>query len=155
MKISKWAGVLAAVIAACASTSLAFQRIDASSLKPPPKTDTLRPVAFITPEDLKAKLAQNETVAIVDVRGPSAYSQSEKTIKGALHTKLRRVAFRLREVPRDKQIVTYCACPNDEAAAIAARELLANGFSRVSVLKGGWNAWLEAGGPVQPRPKGL
>ncbi|HYV04686.1 MAG TPA: rhodanese-like domain-containing protein [Blastocatellia bacterium] len=153
MKISKWTGVLAAVLAACASTSLAFQRIDASSLKPPPKKDTLRPVGFITPENLKTKIAQNEAVVIVDVRGPNAYSQSEKTIKGALHSKLRRVAYRLRELPRDKEVVTYCACPDDEAAAIAARALLSNGFKSVLVLKGGWNAWLQAGGPVQPRPR--
>lgn len=153
MRIKKWAGVLAAVLAACATTNFAQQRVDVSGLKLPAKPEALRPVGFITPEELKAKLAQNETVAIIDVRGPNAYAQSEKTIKGALHTKLRRVAFRLKELPRDREIITYCACPNDEAAAIAARSLLSNGFKRVAVLKGGWNAWLQAGGPVQPRPK--
>ncbi|MEK6299190.1 MAG: rhodanese-like domain-containing protein [Acidobacteriota bacterium] len=153
MRVKKWTGVLAVVLAAFATTTLARQKVDVSGIKPPAKQETLRPVGFISPDELKAKIAQNDAVAIVDVRAPSAYAQSEKTIKGALHTKVRRVAHRLRELPRDKEVITYCACPNDEAAAIAARALLSNGFKRVLVLKGGWNAWLQAGGPVQPRPR--
>lgn len=153
MRIKKWTGVLAVALIACTTTTPAHQKVDLSGIKPPSKQEQLRPVGFITPEELKTKISQNEALAIVDVRGPSAYAQSEKTIKGALHTKLRRVAYRLRDLPRDKEVVTYCACPDDEAAIIAARALLSNGFKRVLVLKGGWNAWLQAGGPVQPRPR--
>jgi rhodanese-related sulfurtransferase len=51
------------------------------------------------------------------------------------------------------EVVTYCECPADEAAIIGARSLLTNGFKRVRVLKGGWNAWLKAGGQLKPRPR--
>ena len=63
------------------------------------------------------------------------------------------MASRLRDVPHDREIITYCACPADDAAILGARELLTNGFKRVRVLKGGWNAWLQAGGQVEPKPR--
>jgi rhodanese-related sulfurtransferase len=110
-------------------------------------------VEFITPQELKAKIASNEPVLVVDLRGPSVYAQSDKTIKGSLHTKVRKVVYRLRLIPREREVITYCACPADEAALIGARALLANGFKKVRVLKGGWNAWLEGGGQVQSKPR--
>ena len=155
MRIKKWTSFLAAVLAACPTTTFAYQKVDLSGIKPPTTKEQVAPIDFITPEELKTKLAKNETVAIVDLRAPRLYAESDKTIKGAVHTKVRRVAHRLKALPRDSDVVTYCACPNDEASAQAARALLGNGFKRVRVLKGGWNAWLQAGGPIQPKPRSL
>jgi rhodanese-related sulfurtransferase len=118
-----------------------------------PKTEQSQKIDFVTAEDLKARIAKNSPVTIVDVRGPSVYAQSDKTVQGAIHTKVRRVVYRLREVPRDSEVVTYCACAADEAAIIAARSLMASGFKKVRVLKGGWNAWLQADGQLRPRAK--
>jgi rhodanese-related sulfurtransferase len=122
-------------------------------LKQPPKKDTQPQVEFIAPEELIAKLAKNDPVSIVDLRGPSVYARADKTIVGAVHSKVRRVVYRLREFPREREVVTYCACPGDEAAIIGARALLENGFKQVRVLKGGWSAWVQAGGPLRPRPR--
>ncbi|MEK6407725.1 MAG: rhodanese-like domain-containing protein [Acidobacteriota bacterium] len=152
MKFKKWIVVIAAVMAASATMTLAYQKADVPAIKPQTKQERLVPVEFITPDELKTKIAKNEPLAIVDLRAPNVYAQSDKTIMGSVHTKVRRVAHRLKEVPRDREVITYCACPADEAAIIAARALLANGFRRVRVLKGGWNAWLQVGGQVQPRP---
>lgn len=145
--------VLAAALVVCKTMTFAYQKVDVSGIKPQSKQGQLVQVEFIAPEELKTKIAKNEAVAIVDLRGSSVYAQSDTKIKGSVHTKVRRVAYRLRELPRDREVITYCACPADEAAIVAAQALLANGFKRVRVLKGGWNAWLDAGGPVQPRPK--
>jgi rhodanese-related sulfurtransferase len=139
-------------VAACGTIAFAYQKPDPQRENPQGKQVQPAAVEFITAEELKAKIAKNEPLAILDLRAESAYSQSNKTIKGSLHTKVRKVVSRLRDAPRDKEVITYCACPSDEAAAIAARSLTASGFKRVRVLKGGWNAWLQAGGQVQPRP---
>jgi len=153
MRLKKCFGVLAAALAACQTMTFAFQQVDVSGMKPQTQQEQLVNVEFIAPEELKTKIANNEPVFIVDLRGPSLYAQADKTIKGAVHTKVRRVVHRLREVPRDREVVTYCECPADQAAIIGARSLLANGFKRVRVLKGGWNAWLQAGGQLKPRPR--
>jgi rhodanese-related sulfurtransferase len=118
----------------------------------PPAVDT------ISAEELKTKVTANHPVTIIDVRSSEAYAASSNTIKGALHFKLRklksRIAFApLKDLPKDREIVTYCSCPKDEASISAAQILQASGFKRVRVLQGGWQEWLKANGPVQTRTK--
>ena len=113
-------------------------------------------VDMITAEELKAKLAGNEPITIIDVRSPQGYAASTTTIKGAIHFKGRKLKSRLKyaplkDLPKDREIVTYCACPNDESSISAAQVLKESGFKRVRVLQGGWNRWLQAKGPVEPR----
>ena len=115
-------------------------------------------VPMITAEELKAKLASNEPIMIIDVRSPQGYAASTTTIKGAIHFKSRKLKSRLKyaplkDLPKDREIVTYCACPNDESSISAAQVLQASGFKRVRVLQGWWNEWLRAKGPVEPRVK--
>ena len=115
---------------------------------------------FITAEELKAKLARNEPVAIIDVRAATGLLDGDNKIKGAIYVKLRRLKSRLafpplKDVPRNREVVTYCACPNDESSVRAAQVLLDSGFTRVRVLKGGWVAWQKAKGPVEPMARGM
>ena len=44
-------------------------------------------------------------------------------------------------VPRDREVVVYCACPNEATAAKVALQLRAQGFRRVRPLGGGIDAW--------------
>jgi rhodanese-related sulfurtransferase len=118
-----------------------------------------KPVDFITAEELKAKLDKNERVTVIDVRATSAYVDSDRKIKGAIHLKLRRLKYRLsfaplKGVPRDSEVVTYCACANDEASIRAVQILAEAGFKRPRALKGGWQAWLKVSGQTELRPKG-
>ena len=115
-------------------------------------------INMITAEELKTKMANNEPVVVVDVRSSEGFANSGTTVKGSTHFKLRKLKYRLqyppfKDLPRDREIVTYCACPKDEASITAAQILQAGGFTRVRVLQGGWTAWSRAGGPVQPRAR--
>ena len=119
-----------------------------------------QPVAvnMITAEELKAKLANNEQVMVIDVRSSEGFASSSTTLKGSIHYKLRRLKSRLnfaplKDLPRNREIVTYCACPRDQSSITAAQILQAAGFTRVRVLQGGWHEWLRVNGPVQPRAK--
>lgn len=112
---------------------------------------------FISADQLKAKLARNEQVTIIDVRDTQSFLNNNK-IKGSMHVKLRRLSYRLtmpplKNAPRDREVVTYCACSHDEASIRAAQILLDGGFKRVYVLQGGWQMWLKASGPTEPRPR--
>jgi rhodanese-related sulfurtransferase len=113
---------------------------------------------MITADELKAKLNGNQPVTIIDVRGAEAYSAASTTIKGAIHYKTRKLKYRLnypplKGLPKDREIVTYCSCPKDEASIAAAQILQASGFKRVRVLQGGWQEWIRVNGPVEPRVK--
>lgn len=122
----------------------------ANSKKPEP--------ALITAEELKAKMLGNQPLTIIDVRSTSSYVDSDSIIKGAIYVKLRRLNSRLafpplKNVSHDSEVITYCACPNDEASLRAVEILAAAGFKRVRALKGGWRMWLKVNGPVGARPK--
>ena len=122
------------------------------------QAQTAPTVEMITADELKAKITSNHPVTIVDVRSSEGYAGSATTIKGAIHFKLRKLKSRLafpplKDLPKDREIVTYCACPNDQSSIAAAQILKANGFTRVRVLQGGWQEWLRANGPVEPRVK--
>ena len=113
---------------------------------------------MITAEELKTKFTGNQPMMIIDVRSSEGYANSNNTVKGALHFKLRKLKSRLtfppfKDLPKDREIITYCACPNDESSIAAAQILQASGFKRVRVLQGGWQGWLKANGPVEPRTK--
>ncbi len=109
---------------------------------------------FITAEELKAKIAKNQPLTIIDVRSNYGGGNDERKISGAVHVKLRRLRSRLffsplKEAPRDREVVTYCACPSDEASIRAAQILLNEGFTRVRVLRGGWVAWQRVNGQMK------
>ena len=117
-------------------------------------------IQFITADELKGKLAKNEPVVVIDVRATSGLLDSDNKIKGAIHVKLRRLKSRLsfpplKDVPRNREVITYCACPNDESAVRAAQVLSETGFTRVRVLKGGWVIWKKANGQVEPMARGI
>ena len=113
----------------------------------------------ITAEELKEKLSSNVPVTIIDVRGAEGYATSTTKVKGALHFKVRKLKARLafaplKDLPKNREIVTYCACPRDQASIAAAQILKAHGFTRVRVLQGGWTEWQKANGPVEAKPRG-
>lgn len=115
-------------------------------------------VSMITAEELKTKMTKNEQVTVIDVRSSEGFANSGTTVKGSIHYKLRKLKSRLnfaplKDLPRGREIVTYCACPKDESSIAAAQILQAAGFTRVKVLQGGWHEWLRVKGPVQPRAK--
>lgn len=117
-------------------------------------------VQFVNVDELKSKLAKREPVTIIDVRGSSDLLANDNKIKGAIYVKLRKLKSRLtmpplKDVPKDRIVVTYCACQNDEASIRAAQFLSEGGFTRVRVLKGGWAGWKRANGMVEPLSKVL
>ena len=133
-------------VAACTGGELAHQGASATE--------------FITAEELKAKLTKKEPVTIIDVRSANSLLDGGDKIKGAVYVKLRRLKYRLafpplKDVPRDREVVTYCACPNDESSVKAAHMLQESGFKRVRVLKGGWVDWKRANGQVEPMGRGM
>ena len=50
-------------------------------------------------------------------------------------------------LPKDTWLVCYCACPHAESGQLA-RELVAHGFTKVTVLDEGLGVWKARGYPV-------
>jgi rhodanese-related sulfurtransferase len=88
----------------------------------------------------------------VDVRSPTARDLERRRIPGALHVPMQEVEKHVRDLPRDREIILYCTCPNEASAAQAAQLLFRQGFRRVRPLRGGLDAWIAAGYTVEEVP---
>jgi membrane protein DedA with SNARE-associated domain/rhodanese-related sulfurtransferase len=93
---------------------------------------------------------------IVDVRTPTARALDPRWIPGALHVSLDDIPRHIKDLPRDRDIILYCACPSEASAARVARVLMNHGFKKVRPLHGGLDAWIAAGyavvGVTAPQP---
>lgn len=96
-----------------------------------------KPIATISVQDLKQKLASNGSLVIVDVREPFEYEIAH--IENSKLIPLAELAARLGELDRSKEIVAICHTGTRSAQAV--QFLQSAGFSRASNLKGGIGAW--------------
>jgi membrane protein DedA with SNARE-associated domain/rhodanese-related sulfurtransferase len=109
-------------------------------------------MARIDAEELYLLMSAGRPPLIVDVRSPTALTLDPRRIPGALHVPLLEVEQHLRDLPRDREVVAYCTCPNEASAAQVAKLLMNNGFRKVRPLYGGLDAWLAAGYAVDLLP---
>jgi rhodanese-related sulfurtransferase len=56
-------------------------------------------------------------------------------------------------LPREKLIVTYCACKHEGLSGHAVQELQKQGIENSAALVGGLDAWRAAGLPVEGESK--
>lgn len=96
------------------------------------------------PEEVRARMKKNSSTFLLDVRQPEEFQEAH--IPGALLIPLSELNMRMKELPRDKEII--CICRSGNRSGVAARQLSAAGFQTVN-LRGGMIAWSRAGMPVK------
>jgi membrane protein DedA with SNARE-associated domain/rhodanese-related sulfurtransferase len=106
--------------------------------------------ARLEPEELKRQLDAGEPVYIVDLRHPLEVLPDPFTLPGARHFSPDTLAERHHEIPRDRDIVLFCSCPNEATAAKTAMTLHKLGIERVRPLRGGYDEWKRLGFPLDP-----
>jgi predicted sulfurtransferase len=65
-------------------------------------------VPRITVQELKAKMDNMENVVIIDVRTGQEYKSSKIKIKDAIRISIVQLEDRYKELPKDREIITYC-----------------------------------------------
>jgi membrane protein DedA with SNARE-associated domain/rhodanese-related sulfurtransferase len=112
-------------------------------------------VARIDVDELYSLMTAGASPVIVDVRSQTARALEPRRIPGALHVPLHVVDQHMKGLPRDRDIILYCTCPNEASAAEATKLLMNSGFTRVRPLCGGLDAWIAAGYPIEEIEEGL
>lgn len=105
-------------------------------------------IARITPEELKEKIDAGEDILVVDLRHSLDYDANPETIPGALHVDAAELEEAADVIPRDREIVLFCACPNEVTAARLALLLRSKGITRIRPLSEGYEGWRSRGFPM-------
>jgi len=107
---------------------------------------------MITKDELKAMLGKPDLV-LVDVRLGRDFIFSDLKIKGAERPPdmSHPTPQTFKVIEPDKMIVFYCACPNEQTSVGIAQLWIRSGYTKVYVLKGGWEEWLKAGYPTEKK----
>ncbi|MGH8800723.1 MAG: VTT domain-containing protein, partial [Casimicrobiaceae bacterium] len=104
--------------------------------------------AMISVDELRDALAGTSPPVVVDV-GTRLARSARPRIPGARPLDLDAIA-RVGDFPSDRDIVLYCACPNEASSRRAAQILIRRGLRRARPLAGGIDAWIASGLPVEP-----
>jgi membrane protein DedA with SNARE-associated domain/rhodanese-related sulfurtransferase len=106
--------------------------------------------ARITVDELRRKLDAGEKLAIIDLRASEELTLDPLLIPGAVHLRVDEVEARHLEIPRDREVIVYCSCPNEVSSARVALLLQRKGITRVRPLLGGIDAWRQLNYPLTP-----
>lgn len=112
-----------------------------------PTTPAASGVPQISPEALAARLAGDDPPTVIDVRTPAEWEIVH--LPNATLIPLADLPQRVTELAHARELVLYCHGGNRSSQA--ARLLLELGFTRVSSLTGGIDAWSVKVDPTLPR----
>lgn len=114
----------------------------------------LQTIPRLTAEELLQRLEGDRAPLLIDVRAREAV-EAVPGLPGAVYLPLDEWERHQGTIPQDREVVLYCACPDDGASALAAYRLRRMGFEQVWVLHGGLGAWqtmMRASGLRKPLP---
>jgi membrane protein DedA with SNARE-associated domain/rhodanese-related sulfurtransferase len=100
-------------------------------------------VPRIEASELRNLLALQPPPLILDLRS-ELLREGLQSVPGGMTVQLAQIESAAAlpfELPFDRDIVTYCSCPNDVSALRAARALRRRGYPRAMALRGGGEAW--------------
>jgi len=106
------------------------------------------PTAEITVAELAARLQSSHLPVVAEILGPQHFASGH--LPGALNLPLEGFSEAAQRALPNKaaDIVVYCASATCQNSDIAARKLLALGYDKVRIFKGGKAAWKDAGLPL-------
>jgi membrane protein DedA with SNARE-associated domain/rhodanese-related sulfurtransferase len=107
--------------------------------------------ARISVAELDEMMNRGNEPLVLDVRSRTQRKLDSRSIPGARLIDLDDVERSLTEIPRDRDVIVYCACPNEATAAKIAMQLQKRGIPRVRPLAGGIDAWASAGLKLEVR----
>ncbi len=101
-------------------------------------------MARISVTELADMFSKGMSPVVLDVRSDES-RQRTGVIPTARPVRQDSMDADLNDVPKDIEIIVYCACPNEASAARIAKMLIQRGFHHVRPLEGGLDGWAAAG----------
>ena len=100
----------------------------------------------VTPQEVLDMQKRGEKVTLLDVR--DLHEVNLGKIPGTLHISRGNLETKVEaQIPRDANVVIYCASGNRSAFTAEVMETM--GYGKVASMSGGFRGWVEAGGDVE------
>jgi membrane protein DedA with SNARE-associated domain/rhodanese-related sulfurtransferase len=112
-------------------------------------------VARIAADEVRRRQLAGERLTILDLRARAELERDPHVISGARHVLWDELIHHGYELPRDRDIIVYCSCPNEASSASVALRLQSQGFTRIRPMIGGIDAWRERHYPTEPWPAAM
>ncbi|HEY9027186.1 MAG TPA: VTT domain-containing protein [Burkholderiaceae bacterium] len=111
----------------------------------------------IAVHELRELIRRGEAPIVIDVRSAVATLHDTRRVPGAIVASLADLPATAVDLPRHREVVLYCSCPNEVSALRGVRILAEHGHHRARALRGGLDAWIEieAVSPLGQEPGGL
>lgn len=103
----------------------------------------------MTADQLKARLHGGKVPFVVNLRHEADWDVGLFKARGGLRIASDKLEEHLGEVPHDREVVIAYEGPGDKTGLDAAHLLQRKGWRDVYFLKGGFEAYLDAGLPVE------
>ena len=119
-------------------------------------TETVKDIQTMSTEELAAKLNRREKFEFWNVLTNEYYSN--ENIAGSRHVPLDTIGREVAStnLPKDTEIVVYCAGPQCPQSGMVVEKLLTYGYTNVLAYEGGLEEWEAAGLPiVQDSPEAV
>ena len=97
------------------------------------------------PRDVNAKLESGESVYVIDLRHHHDFNALPYKVPGALRVPMEDIEEHHEAIPRDRDIVVYCSCPNEASAARVALKLKRKGIHIVFPMTCGMESRMAEG----------
>src|SRR5437868_2460791 len=94
-----------------------------------------------SPEQHYEQLQEARPPLVIDARSDADYSMGTRRIEDDLRVSQAHREDDLERLPRGRDYVVYCTCPDEATSARAADILEERNYGRASALKGGFDAW--------------
>ncbi len=62
----------------------------------------------VTADEVKERMDRGEPLVFIDTRNPQAWAESDAKLPGAIRVPADEVEQHLKEIPRDRAVITYC-----------------------------------------------
>jgi rhodanese-related sulfurtransferase len=145
--------LISSAIGVLENISLVKQLINGGCITPlsASTSNSSREASRIELEEAKKKFDEGKAV-FIDARCSDEYNQGH--IKGAISLSPDRLEMEcplaIVQLPREKEIVTYCSGTDCRLSIELAEKLTNLGYQKVSTFFGGWLTWEAAGYPIEP-----
>jgi rhodanese-related sulfurtransferase len=113
-----------------------------------PGTASAEEFEYVSLVKLKRLIDRGDnSILVVDTQPQKAYEMGH--IKGAVNFPWAMDLQTSGNLPRDKTLILYCDCRQEEDAIDVAKQLKEKwSYENIKVLKGSWSRWKELGYPM-------